>query len=94
MKLLQGGIAAEMLRYAILINFYLAAFNLLPIHPLDGSQVLAGLIPDSMRDFYSRLAPYGFWILLILLMSGLLHKILAPMVQIFIQVFVSMGLLR
>lgn len=50
----------------ILVNLMLAVFNMLPIHPLDGSGVLEGLLPDEWAESYGKLRPYGFIILLIL----------------------------
>lgn len=52
------------------VNLGLAAFNLLPIPPLDGSHILAGLLPPRLAYQFSKLAPYGPFLLLILLVSG------------------------
>jgi Zn-dependent protease len=48
----------------ILVNLMLAVFNMLPIHPLDGSGVLEGLLPESLALAYAKMRPYGFLILL------------------------------
>lgn len=50
----------------ILVNLMLAVFNMLPIHPLDGSGVLEGLLPQSWAEAYSKMRPYGFILLLVL----------------------------
>lgn len=50
----------------ILVNLMLAVFNMLPIHPLDGSGVMEGLLPRSWAEAYEKMRPYGFIILLIL----------------------------
>jgi Zn-dependent protease len=50
----------------ILVNLMLAVFNLVPIHPLDGSGVLEGLLPQEWAESYGRMRPYGFIILLVL----------------------------
>ena len=55
---------------ALQINVLLAMFNLLPIPPLDGSSVLAGLLPERLAAGLDRLRPYGFLLLYALLLSG------------------------
>jgi Zn-dependent protease len=55
---------------ALEINLLLAIFNMLPIPPLDGSSVLAGLLPERLAAGLDRLRPYGFLLLYALLLSG------------------------
>ena len=62
----------------ILVNFALAAFNLIPIPPLDGSWILAGALPQGLAEAYDRIRPYGFLLLLALLYTGALNVILSP----------------
>ena len=50
----------------IMVNLMLGVFNLLPIHPLDGSGVLEGILPQPLLDLYAKMRPYGFMILLVL----------------------------
>lgn len=61
--------------YIIYINIVLAVFNLLPIPPLDGSKILAGLWPGSQRLLF-QLESYGTIILLLLLFTGIIGKVL------------------
>ncbi len=61
------GAAAYILLYGVNINIVLAFFNLVPVHPLDGSKILAGLLPLDLAYEYEKLEPYGFVILLVLL---------------------------
>ncbi len=69
---------AAMIVMGIKINIYLGVFNLLPIHPLDGSHILEGLLPAEQSRAYSRLSKYGWIVLVVLLFSGLLHTIIGP----------------
>ena len=52
----------------MLINLVLAFFNLIPIPPLDGSHILENLLPPGGHEFMARLQPYGFLILLVIIM--------------------------
>lgn len=63
----------------IQINLILAALNLIPIPPLDGSRIVAAFLPPSAREKYYSLEPYGFFILLGLIVTGLLNPILMPL---------------
>lgn len=71
---------ALMLRMSVYINVLLAIFNLLPVYPLDGSHVVEGLLPVRQAMHFSRLKPYGFFILLALIFTGLIDKVLFPLV--------------
>lgn len=74
----------------IQMNVILAVFNLLPIPPLDGSKVASYGLPGSLGDRYDRvMAPYGYMILLLLMMTGLLGYVISP-----IATFVILTLFR
>jgi len=66
----------------ILINLLIMALNLLPVPPLDGGRVLAGLLPERYATYISRLEPYGLIIILLLLVSGTLSSVLAPLLKL------------
>jgi len=68
----------------VFINAILGAFNLLPIPPLDGSKILACLLPGHLAARFMRLERYGFIILLVLAVTGGLGLILSP-VSAFVQ---------
>ena len=63
------------------VNLVLMLLNLLPILPLDGGRIVAGLLPARMSWQYSKLEPWGFPILLLLMFSGYLGVILGPMIR-------------
>ena len=66
------------LRLTFQINVFLAAFNLIPVPPLDGSWVLEHLFPQTLGPFYARIRPFGFMIFLLLLFTGALEPLLMP----------------
>ena len=64
----------------IFINVLLMVLNLLPLPPLDGGRIVAGVLPQQMAMAYLRIEPYGFFILLALLFTGVLGQILFPLI--------------
>jgi Zn-dependent protease len=65
----------------IFINIVLMVLNLLPVPPLDGGRVLVGVLPGPLSWQLSRIEPYGFLILLALLVTGMLGHLLGPPVR-------------
>ena len=70
----------QMGKAGMTINLILMVLNLIPIPPLDGGRVVAGVLPKQVAWSYMRIEPYGMWIILALLVSGVLGKILWPIV--------------
>ncbi len=77
---------AEMGKNGIIINIVLMVLNLLPIPPLDGGRVVAGVLPPKLAMPFMQLERFGMVIILVLLFSGILSKILWPIVQYFINI--------
>jgi Zn-dependent protease len=63
------------LSYAIIINLILAFFNILPIPPLDGSKILAGILPPQYEAMYEKYMGYGHFVLLGLIVLSVFLKI-------------------
>jgi Zn-dependent protease len=54
----------------VLVNLVMAAFNLFPLPPLDGGRVLTGLLPRQLAYSFSRIEPYGFFIVMALVIMN------------------------
>lgn len=78
---------AYMGQIGISINLVLMLLNLIPIPPLDGSRVVASLLSPAMAYRFNQLEVYGFLILVLLLASGLLSRVLGPMLQGLLSLF-------
>lgn len=74
---------------SVQINIGLAVFNLLPIPPLDGSKVLAGLLPHRLSLAYQQLERYGFILLLFLVFTGVTGRIIVPLVIYLNKIFMG-----
>ena len=70
----------------VLINTVLMALNLMPVLPLDGGSILSALLPPRQAAIFSRLEPFGLLIIVGLLMTGLLGKVLWPLVLFSIEI--------
>ena len=69
-------------RAGVAWNVGLMVLNLLPILPLDGGRIVAGLLPRQLSNSYSRMEPYGMFIVLGLAVAGILGTILSPLYSI------------
>jgi Zn-dependent protease len=71
-----SGIAVILVYFVVQINITLAALNLIPIPPLDGSKILIGIVSERTRYFLARLEPYGFFIIIGSLYLGILDPLI------------------
>lgn len=77
------------LAYLCVTNVVLGVFNLVPIPPLDGSRVMFGLLPERWLRSYMQLEQYGFIILFVLLWGGALDRIIYPVSQLLLHLFLG-----
>lgn len=73
-----GGVVATGLLYFVIINVLLAVFNMIPIPPLDGGNVLIGILPMRLAALVAQLRSWGFLLLYLLLLTGVLNAITRP----------------
>lgn len=81
-----ASLTGMMLYYMAQINIILAAFNLIPLPPLDGSKIVMGFAPPEIRNFLLRIEPYGLFIIIGLLYLGWLD----PVIDFFRWVILSL----
>ncbi len=73
---------AEMAYAGVEVNLMLMALNLLPILPLDGGRIAVSLLPHRIALAYSRLERYGFALVIVLLATGILNDLMAPLLRL------------
>ena len=71
---------------AIQINLLLAIFNLIPVYPLDGSQILLGVLKGRGLELYEKHLPYGSYIILALVFSGGISIVVMPLIRFILSI--------
>jgi Zn-dependent protease len=80
------------LSFAVIINLALAIFNLIPVYPLDGSQVALGVLKGRWLEIYERHIPYGVYIIMGLVVTGLFKYIVLPPLGLALLLLSYMGI--
>ncbi|MEG0677959.1 MAG: site-2 protease family protein [Comamonas sp.] len=72
-----------MCRAGIMVNLVMWAFNLFPVPPLDGGRILVGLLPWKQAQWVARIEPYGFFIVMALVIAGVIGSVwLSPLINL------------
>jgi Zn-dependent protease len=79
----------EMSKVGIMINLVLMVLNLVPLPPLDGGRIAVSLLPMNLAVKLSQIEKYGFFILIFLLMTGILGRIISPIINFFGQLILG-----
>lgn len=77
---------SQMATVGVMINLVLMVLNLLPLPPLDGGRIAVSLLPMDLAVKLSRLEQYGFIIIMALLFTGILGKIISPIINFVAQI--------
>jgi Zn-dependent protease len=79
-----------MAQAGIAINLILMVLNLIPVPPLDGGRVLAGILPNAQAARFSAIEPYGLMIVLALLLTGVLGRLLQPAIGLLNELLLTL----
>ena len=83
-----AGMLPRVLQLAVYINLLLAFFNLIPVPPLDGGNVLLGLMPRRLAAGYANVRQYGFIVLYALMFTGIASALIMPPTNFFMRILI------
>jgi Zn-dependent protease len=92
--MIDSGGLLEMAQAGVQVNLMLMALNLLPIPPLDGGRIAVSLLPGNLAYRYARIEPYGFMIVIVLLVTHVLNYLMLPIMdagRYVIQFLIGLG---
>lgn len=92
--MIDSGGLLEMAQAGVQVNLMLMALNLLPIPPLDGGRIAVSLLPGKLAYRYARIEPYGFMIVIVLLVTHVLNYLMLPIMdagRYVIQFLIGLG---
>lgn len=76
----KNSLMGSFLYLTVFYNVVLGVFNLLPVHPLDGFKVVAGLLPTGLYMQWMQIQPYGIYLLLLLILTGATDIVIKPII--------------
>ncbi len=82
-----NSILGSFLYFTVFYNLVLGVFNLIPVHPLDGFKIVAGLLPPTLHIQWMQMAQYGIFILLILLVTNATSVVITPIINLFMKLY-------
>jgi len=75
----------------VFVNAILLVLNLLPLPPLDGGRVVSGVLPPQLARQFGRIEPYGIVVLVALLVTGLLGRLIGPVIEAFLTFYAALA---
>lgn len=82
------GVVMEGFMYLVVFyNVLLGVFNLIPVYPLDGQKIVAGLLPPNLYMQWMQMSQYGIYILLFLIVTDATDVIITPLINFFMNLY-------
>jgi Zn-dependent protease len=78
----------DILRFFVVLNVMLAVFNMIPVPPLDGGNVLMGVVPERVAIAINWLRPYGVILLYVMMFAGVLTHFVLPVTRAILSVLI------